>query len=85
MTRIGVDEITLEIGTPNGLFKGIFRKTTTVSKVIQVVVRDRGLQTGDLFELYYKGEALKPIKNSLAEFELAGVVQLELVATGSGV
>ena len=80
-----IDEVTLEIATPKGLFKGIFPKTATISEVIERVVSDQGLNRGDLFELVYKGKSLQPIKNTLADFELAGVVQLDLAATGKGV
>ena len=80
-----VDEITLEIATPKGLFKRTFPKTVTVSEVIKEVVEDRGLNRGDLLELVYKDKVLKPIKDTLADFGLVGVVQLELVATGKGV
>ena len=80
-----IDEITLEIATSKGLFKGIFPKTATISEVIERVVNDKGLKRGDLFELVYKGQSLQPIKNTLADFGLAGVVQLDLAATGTGV
>ena len=80
-----IDEITLEIAAPKGLFKGVFPKTATISEVIERVVSEQGLKKGDLFELVYKGQSLQPVKNTLAEFGLSGVVQLELVATGTGV
>ena len=80
-----IDEVTLEIATPKGLFKGIFPKTATISEVIEQVVRAKGLNRGDVLELVYKGDVLQPIKNTLTDFGLVGVVQLELVATGTGV
>lgn len=80
-----IDEITLEIATPKGLFKGTFSKTTTISEVIEVVVKEQNLNRADLLELFYKGEPLQPTKNTLADFGFAGEIQLELVATGSGV
>ena len=85
MNKFDVDEVTLEIATPKGLFKGIFPKTATISEVIEQVVSDQGLNRGDLLELVYKGEVLQPTKNTLTDFGLAGVVQLDLVATGEGV
>ena len=80
-----IDEVTLEIATPKGLFKGVFPKTATISEVIEQVVKTQGLYQGDVLELVYKGDVLKPIKNTLADFGFVGEVQLELVATGSGV
>ena len=80
-----VDEVTLEIAAPKGLFKGIFPKTATVSEVIEQVAKTQGLNRADVLELVYKGKTLKPAKETLAHFGLIGVVQLELVATGSGV
>ena len=85
MNKIDVDEVTLEIATPKGLFKGIFLKTATISEVIEQVASNKGLNRADLLELVYKGEVLQPIKNTLTDFGLSGVVQLELVATGKGV
>jgi len=82
---VDIDEITLEIAAPKGLFKGIFPKTATVSEVIERVVSEQNLNRGDFFELVYKGQSLQPVKNTLADFGLTGVVQLELAATGKGV
>ena len=36
-------------------------------------------------ELVYKGMVLDPIKNTLDDFGFSGVIELELVATGTGV
>lgn len=80
-----VDEIVLEIAAPKGLFKGAFPKTATISEVIEQVAKDQGLDRSDVLELVYKGDVLEPTKETLAHFGLVGVVQLELVATGSGV
>ena len=82
---VDIDEVTLEIATPKGLFKGVFPKTATISDVIEHVAKDQGLSRADLLEVVYKGKVLEPIKNTLADFGLIGVVQLELVATGQGV
>jgi hypothetical protein len=79
------DTVTLEVATPNGVFTGTFPKTTKVEDVIQAVVADRQLVAGDAFELVHDGEVLQPIQRPLVSFGLIGTVQLELVATGSGV
>lgn len=80
-----VDEVVLEIATPKGLFKGAFSKNASISQVIEQVAKDQGLDRSDVLELVYKGDILEPTKETLAHFGLVGVVQLELVATGSGV
>ena len=80
-----IEEITLEIATPKGLFKKMFPKTATILEVIEEAVKNLGLVRGDLFELVRKGVILQPTKNTLADFGLTGVVELELVATGTGV
>ena len=79
------DQITLEVATPNGVFTGSFPKTAKVEEVIAAVVAEKQLAEGDLFELFYNGEPLKPVQRPLVSFGLSGNVQLELVATGSGV
>ena len=79
------DNATLEISTPKGPFKGTFPKSTEVSTVIEFVVKELGLKGADQYELYFKGNRLVPEKNTLAEFEIFGVVELELVAQGDGV
>ena len=80
-----VDEVVLEIAAPKGLFKGAFPKTAPISEVIEQVAKVQGLDRSDVLELVYKGEVLQPTKETLAHFGLVGVVQLELVATGTGV
>ncbi len=79
------NEITLEIGTPKGLFTATFPKTAKVAEVIDAAVDAMGLDGGDSLELVYNGEVLKPVQRTLVSFGLEGTVQLELVATGSGV
>jgi hypothetical protein len=79
------DEVVLDIATPKGLFKGAFPKTTKVSQVIAVVIEEKDLDTKDSFELVYGDTVLKPEERTLVSFGLHGEVQLELVATGSGV
>ena len=78
-------EVVLNIATPKGLFRGEFPESTTVAKVIEVVVNDKGLDRKDSFELVYRGNVLQPVERTLGSFGLHGKVDLELVATGSGV
>lgn len=80
-----VEEIILEVGTPKGLFTGIFPKTAKVEDVIAAAVDSLGLDRGDTLELVYNGQPLTPLNRPLVSFGLAGTVQLELVATGDGV
>lgn len=79
------DEVTLEIATPAGVFTGTFPKTTKVADVIAAVVGAQGLDASDALELVYNGTVLQPVQRPLVSFGLEGTVQLELVATGSGV
>lgn len=79
------EEITLEIGTPKGLFSGTFPKTAKVEDVIEAAVEAKGIDSGEALELVYNGEVLQPVQRTLVSFGLAGTVSLELVATGSGV
>lgn len=78
-------EITLEVATPNGVFRGTFQKTAKVEHVIKVVVKDRQLAEGDAFELFHGETQLAPVERTLVSFGLHGKVKLSLVATGSGV
>lgn len=80
-----MDDITLEIATPNGTFTATFPKTTKVTEVIAAAVADRQLAQGDAFDLVHNGEVLQPVERPLVSFGLSGTVTLELVATGSGV
>jgi hypothetical protein len=79
------DEVTLEIATSKGRFKGIFEKTNTVVTVIKVVVEDKHLDNKDTFELVHRFEALLPDTNTLESFGLHGTEKLTLVAQGTGV
>ncbi len=79
------DEVTLEIATPKGPFKGVFEKTNTVEKVIKVVVDDKHLDKKDSFELVFHGEPLLPVTKTLGDFGLHGTKKLILVAQGTGV
>ena len=82
---MAVDEVTLEIATPKGLFNGSFPKTKKISEVISTVVSSLGLDGRDALELVNNGSVLQPTERPLVSFGLAGTVQLDLVATGSGV
>jgi exopolysaccharide biosynthesis protein len=79
------DEVTLDVGTPKGLFTGTFPKTAKVEHVIEAAVNAKGIDSGESLELVYNGKVLQPAQRTLVSFGLAGTVKLELVATGSGV
>lgn len=79
------EEVVLEVATPNGVFTGSFPKTTKIEDVIRTIVDAQHLAIGDTFELVHNGEVLQPVERPLVSFGLTGTVQLELVATGSGV
>jgi hypothetical protein len=79
------DEILLEVATPKGLFRGIFRENTTVSEVIKVIVDKKELDRKDTFELFHGETQLQPTNRTLESFGLKRKAKLELVATGSGV
>ncbi len=79
------DTVTLEIATPKGLFKGAFSMDLTISEVIQYVLKEMGLGSGDKYELVRDGTSLGSNGKKLSELGLSGVEKLELVATGRGV
>ena len=79
------EQITLEIATPKGVFSGLFAKTTKIADVISAVIQSMGLDGGDTLELIHQGQVLQPAQRTLVSFGFTGTVQLELVATGSGV
>lgn len=78
-------DVTVEVATPNGVFRGTFDKNTKVADVIAAIVADRQLADGDAFELFYGETQLEPTQRPLVSFGLKGSVKLTLVATGSGV
>lgn len=82
---MAAEEVTVEVGTPKGLFTGTFPKTAKIEDVIAAAVNSLGLERGDTLELFHDGQPLKPAQRPLVSFGLAGTVQLELVATGDGV
>jgi len=79
------DDITLEVATPNGVFRGTFDKNTKIEDVIKTVVADRKLSVGDTFELFSGETQLTPVQRPLVSFGFSGTVKLTLVAAGSGV
>ncbi|MCK1325407.1 hypothetical protein IVA94_31990 [Bradyrhizobium sp. 156] len=79
------EDVTLEIATPNGVFRGTFDKNSKIEDVIKTVVEDRKLSAGDAFELFSGEAQLTPIQRPLVSFGLSGTVKLTLVAAGSGV
>lgn len=80
-----MESVTLIIATPKGTFQGEFPKTAKVKEVIEAVIEEKGLVKGDAFELFYEDKPLQPDERTLVSFVLAGTVNLDLVATGSGV
>ena len=82
---MAVEEVTVEVATPKGLFTGVFAKTAKIKDVIEAAVNSLGLDASDTLELVHNGEVLQPVERTLVSFGLSGTVQLDLVATGSGV
>lgn len=78
-------QVILDVATPKGPFRGEFPNSTTIVKIIAVVVEEKKLDRKDSFDLVHNGKVLQPTDHSLASFGLHGKVKLELVATGSGV
>jgi hypothetical protein len=79
------NDVSLEVATSNGVFRGTFDKNTKIEDVIAAIIKDRELAQGDAFELRYGDIVLQPVQRPLVSFGLAGTVKLTLVATGSGV
>lgn len=79
------EEVTLNVGTPKGLFTGIFAVTTKIADVIRAAVEAKELENGDELELVHGEDVLQPVERTLVSFGLSGTVKLELVATGTGV
>jgi len=82
---MSVENLTLHIATPKGVFTADFPKTAKVEEVIHAAVKAKGLSGSDDLELIHDGETLEPVERPLTSFGLEGTVQLELVAQGSGV
>ncbi len=79
------NDVTVEVGTPKGLFTGIFAKTAKIKEVIAAAIESLGLDGGDSLELVHNGEVLHPVERTLVSFGFIGTVGLELVATGNAV
>jgi hypothetical protein len=82
---MSVEEVTVEVATPKGMFSGSFPKTAKIKDVIAAAVASLGLDTTESLELVHNGQVLQPVERTLVSFGLNGKVQLDLVATGSGV
>jgi hypothetical protein len=73
----GNDQITLEVATPNGVFRGTFEKTAKIEEVIAAIIADRHLAAGDSFELHSGDITLQPVQRTLVSFGLHGTVKLD--------
>jgi hypothetical protein len=80
-----MEKISLNIATPKGIYNEEFSKTAKIQDVITATIKAMSLDGGDAFDLVYQGKVLQPVERPLVSFGLEGTVQLELVATGSGV
>ncbi len=80
-----MEQITLQIATPKGVYTDTFQKTAKVQDVIRTAIEKMKLDGGDKFDLVYNQKVLQPIERPLVSFGIEGTVKLELVATGSGV
>jgi hypothetical protein len=80
-----VDEVTLEVATPKGVFTDTFPKTAKIQDVINAAIAALSLDGSDSLELVHNGQVLQPVQRPLVSFGLEGTVKLDLVATGSGV
>lgn len=78
-------EVNIKVATPNGVFTGVFEKTTKIKDVITAVVHAMNLAVGELFELVFEGKVLQPVERPLVSFGISDSAELDLVATGSGV
>jgi multidrug resistance efflux pump len=85
LEKLERDEILLDIATPRGAFRGVFRDSARVATVIEVVVDKKGLDRKDTYELWHDGTQLQATDRTLESFGLRRKAYLELVATGSGV
>ena len=80
-----MDQVTLQIATPKGVYTDTFPKTEKVQDVIKTAISKMKLDGGDSFELVYNNKVLQPVERPLVSFGIEGTVKLELVATGRGV
>ena len=77
-------KVTLKVATPAGVYENTFEVTLKVHEVVAIVVKDKGLQKGDAFELAFDGEPL-PNDRSIGSFNFEDGMVLDLVASGSAV
>ena len=73
------------VATPAGVYKGEFPGDATVADAIATIVEEMNLADGDAYELDFAGDPLLPLDASLESFGLGGLVDLDLVASGSAV
>ena len=76
--------ITLKVATPAGVYKNVFKVTLKVHEVVDIVVKEKGLQKGDTFELAFDGTPL-PSDHPIGSFGFEDETVLDLIASGSAV
>ena len=77
-------KLTLKIATSAGVYEDTFEESLSVSEVIGIVVKAKGLDEGDTFELALNDEPLDP-ESKLANLHLEDGAVLDLIASGSAV
>ena len=77
-------KITLKVTTPAGVYEGTFDVTSKVHEVVAIIVKEKGLQEGDVFELAFDGDPL-PNDRPIGSFKFEDGAVLDLIASGSAV
>ena len=77
-------KITLKVATPAGVYENEFEVTLKVHEVVDIVVKEKGLQKRDAFELAFDGEPL-PNDSPIGSFDFEDGTVLDLIASGSAV
>ena len=77
-------KITLKVTTPAGVYENTFEVTLKVHEVVDIIVKEKGLQKGDTFELAFDGEPL-PGDRPIGSFGFKDETVLDLIASGSAV
>ena len=77
-------KITLKVATPAGVYEGTFEVTSKVHEVVDIVVKEKGLQKGGAFELAFDGDPL-PNDRPIGSFDFEDGTVLDLIASGSAV
>ncbi len=77
-------KITLKVATPAGVYENTFEATLKVREVVEIVVKEKGLQKGDTFELASDGVPLDDDR-PIGSFGFEDGTVLDLVASGSAV